>query len=210
MRKVTALLIPTTLLFVWSCRGKQGPQGPQGPQGNPGRDLTRPQQGYIEGRARGKDNAGNAFDFTFRYSYYFAVPGAIQALSGNIREIFFERSDSAGLGNISIRFRFNPSNNQTSDVTIEGNAVELRGNTVSAYALEYYLNAPGLPRVTREIRNVRLLGDTACTGEFVYIRETGGGMIPNTPSNTHPDTVSGTFNVKLLPVRSYGRTAGAN
>ena len=61
---VVALLIGWA---AWSCRGKEGPQGPAG------QDLTRPQNGYIEGRARGKDNGGNAFNIPFRYTYYFSL-----------------------------------------------------------------------------------------------------------------------------------------
>jgi hypothetical protein len=44
-------------------------------------------------------------------------------------------------------------------------------------------------------------------GSFQYVRPSYNN-IPTVGTNTYPDTVSGTFVVKLVQVRSYNRSSG--
>jgi hypothetical protein len=65
---------------------------------------------------------------------------------------------------------------------------------------------PFFSGTTQSVRNLSLSGDTL-RGEFEYIRPSYNNL-PVYGTNTHPDTVSGTFLVKLVQVRSYNRQAG--
>jgi hypothetical protein len=191
---------------LFSCRGKEGPQGPagpQGPQGNPGQDLTRPQDGFIEGTARGKDNAGNNFNIPFRYTYYFGL-GTYRTASANTLEIIFDRFDSLGVGSLSFSFQWNQSNNNVSSLSIDGVAANIAQSPAPTY------NVETLPSIgtffagtTQTISNLSLSGDTL-QGRFQYIRPTYNN-VPGIGTNTHPDTVSGTFKVRLIRTQRFNR-----
>lgn len=200
---VVALLIGWA---AWSCKGKEGPQGPQGPQGPAGQDLTRPQNGYIEGRARGKDNGGNAFNIPFRYTYYFSL-GTYRLIGPDSLQIEFERGDSAGIGSLSLSFRWGRRSNTVGGVNINGTAADISQSPVPTYDVT---TLPAVPSffsgTTQSVRNLSLSGDTL-RGEFEYIRPSYNN-VPGIGTNTYPDTVSGTFLVKLVQVRSYNRQAG--
>ncbi len=201
-----ALLIPVVLL-VWSCRGKEGPQGPQGPQGPPGQDLVRPRQGFIQGVARGKDNGGNSFNIRFSYSFYPISPGTWQASGQNVRTFDFTREDSLGIGYLSLNFRYDASTQQVSNITIDGVAADISRSPTPTYPIQQLPAVPNFfPGTTQEITNVTINGDSV-TGSFRYIRPSYNN-VPGIGTNTHPDTVEGSFSVKLVPVTSFGRTAG--
>jgi len=201
-----ALLVPVTLLL-WSCRGKEGPQGPQGPQGPAGQDLTRPRQGFIQGVARGKDNGGNPFNIRFSYSFYSASPGTWQATGQNTRDFDFSREDSLGIGYLSLAFRYDASNQQVSNVTIDGVAADLSRSPVPTYTIQQLPAVPNFfPGTTQKITNVTINGDSV-TANFQYIRPSYNN-VPGVGTNTYPDTVEGSFSVKLLPITSFGRAAG--
>jgi hypothetical protein len=200
---VVALLIGWA---AWSCRGKEGPQGPQGPQGPAGQDLTRPQNGYIEGRARGKDNSGNAFNIPFRYTYYFSL-GTYRLIGPDSLQIEFERGDSAGIGSLSLSFRWGRRSNTVGGVNISGTAADISQSPVPTYDVATLPAVPSFfPGTTQSVRNLSLSGDTLRV-EFEYIRPSYNN-VPGIGTNTYPDTVSGTFLVKLVQVRSYNRQAG--
>jgi len=196
---VVALLIGWA---AWSCKGKEGPQGPQGPAGQ---DLTRPQNGYIEGRARGKDNGGNAFDIPFRYTYYFSL-GTYRLIGPDSLQIEFERGDSAGIGSLSLSFRWGRRSNTVGGVNINGTAADISQSPVPTYDVTTLPAVPSFFSGTTQVRNLSLSGDTL-RGEFEYIRPSYNN-VPGIGTNTYPDTVSGTFLVKLVQVRSYNRQAG--
>jgi hypothetical protein len=65
---------------------------------------------------------------------------------------------------------------------------------------------PFFSGTTQSVRNLSLSGDTL-RGEFEYIRPSYNN-IPGIGTNTYPDTVSGTFLVKLVQARLYNRQAG--
>ncbi len=180
--------------MMWSCRGKEGPQGP------PGQDLTRPQNGYIEGRARGKDNGGNPFDIPFRYTYYFSL-GTYRFIGPDSLQIEFERGDSTGIGSLSLSFNWGRRSNTVTNVTIEGTAADISQSPVPTYRVNV------LPTITSQsVSNLSLSGDTL-RGSFRYVRPSYNN-VPLVGTNTHPDTVSGTFMVKLVQVRTYNRSSG--
>ncbi len=199
----------------WSCRGKEGPQGPsgpQGPQGPAGQDLTRPQNGYIEGRARGKDNGGNPFDIPFRYTYYFSL-GTYSFIGPDSLQITFERGDSTGIGSLSLSFNWWRRSNTVTDESINGTVADISQSPVPTYAVSTLSAFPLLnfPGTSQSVSNLSLSGDTL-RGSFQYVRPSyNTTFIPNVgtiPANTHPDTVSGTFMVKLVRARSYNRSSG--
>jgi hypothetical protein len=187
--------------MVWSCRGKEGPQGP------PGRDFTRPQNGYIEGRARGKDNGGNLFDIPFRYTYYFSL-GTYRFIGPDSLRIEFERGDSTGVGSLGLSFNWGRRSNTVTDVSIEGTVADISQSPVPTYTVNVLLGNPLLnfPGTSQSVSNLSLSGDTL-RGSFRYVRPSYNN-IPAIGTNTHPDTVSGTFMVKLVQVRSYNRSSG--
>lgn len=198
------LLIAGLIALLTDCRGKQGPEGPQGPQGPAGQDLVRPQQGFIEGVARGKDNNGNAFEIPFRYTYYTANPGTATRRGADTLVIQFSREDSLGIGNLTISFRYRRSNGQISNITLSGTAADITVVPIPTYNVQQIPADPlGLYSGTSEtISNVQVVGDTLVSGEFRYIRPA-----TNLPAitNTHADTVSGRFSVRIMPTISYGR-----
>lgn len=202
---VVALLIGWA---AWSCRGKEGPQGPQGPQGPAGQDLTRPQNGYIEGRARGRDNGGNAFNIPFRYTYYFSL-GTYRFIGPDSLRIEFERGDSTGIGSLSLSFNWGRRSNTVTNVTIEGTAADISQSPVPTYGVNVLAAIPppvNFQGTSQSVSNLSLSGDTL-RGSFQYVRPSYNN-VPLIGTNTHPDTVSGTFLVKLVQVRSYNRQAG--
>ncbi len=204
---ITGLAI--ILLFswmMWSCRGKEGPQGPPGPQGPAGQDLTRPQNGYIEGRARGKDNRCNPFDIPFRYTYYFSL-GTYRFIGPDSLRIEFERGDSTGIGSLSFSFNWGRRSNTVTNVTIEGTAADISQSSVPTYRINILTIPPlNLPVTSQSVSNLSLSGDTL-RGSFQYVRPRYDS-ISGIGTNTWPDTVSGTFLVKLVQVRSYDRSSG--
>jgi hypothetical protein len=207
---LTVILLSSWMM--WSCRGKEGPQGPPGPQGPagpqgpPGQDLTRPQNGYIEGRARGKDNGGNPFDIPFRYTYYFSL-GTYRFIGPDSLRIEFERGDSTGIGSLSLSFNWGRRSNTVTDVTIEGTAADISQSPVPTYTVSTLPALPPLfPGTSQSVSNLSLSGDTL-RGSFQYVRPSYNN-IPGIGTNTHPDTVSGTFLIKLVQVRSYNRSSG--
>jgi len=194
--------------MMWSCRGKEGPQGPPGPQGPAGQDLTRPQNGYIEGRARGKDNGGNPFDIPFRYTYYFSL-GTYRFIGPDSLRIEFERGDSTGIGSLSLSFNWGRRSNTVTNVSIEGTAADISQSPVPTYTVNVLPAIPppiNFPGTSQSVSNLSLSGDTL-RGSFQYVRPSYNN-IPGIGTNTHPDTVSGTFMVKLVQVRSYNRSSG--
>ncbi len=205
----TTLLIS---LLTLGCKGKEGPQGPQGPpgpqgpqgpQGPAGQDLVLPQQGFISGRAHGKDNGGTPFDFSFSYSFAFS-PGTWRSINATTKEFQFERSDSLGIGYLSFSFRHNSTNNTVSNVSIDGQAADISTRPVPTYNLQGAFSN-FIPGITQQIFDLTVNGDSI-SGKFLYIRPSYN--VPGIDTNTHPDTVEGTFGVRLVPIRSYGRTAG--
>ncbi|RMF54076.1 MAG: hypothetical protein D6750_00235 [Bacteroidetes bacterium] len=203
-------LVVLVALLVWSCRGKEGPQGPQGPQGPAGQDLVRPRQGFIQGVARGKDNGGNPFNIRFSYSFYTTSPGTWQATGQNTREFDFTREDSLGIGYLSLSFRYDASNQQVSNITIDGVAADLSRSPVPTYTIQQLPSVPNVPNIfpstTQQITNVTVNGDSV-TANFRYIRPSYNN-VPGVGTNTYPDTVEGSFSVKLVQTTSFGRTAG--
>jgi hypothetical protein len=193
--------------MMWSCRGKEGPQGPPGPQGPAGQDLTRPQNGYIEGRARGKDNGGNPFDIPFRYTYYFSL-GTYRFIGPDSLRIEFKRGDSTGVGSLDLSFNWGRRSNTVTDVSIEGTAADISRSPVPTYGVNVLPAVPLLnfPGTSQSVSNLSLSGDTL-RGSFQYVRPSYNN-IPGIGTNTHPDTVSGTFLIKLVQVRSYNRSSG--
>lgn len=204
MHKHPLLLTAGLLALLAGCRGKQGPEGPQGPQGPAGQDLVRPQQGFIEGVARGRDNSGAAFNIPFRYTYYTGAPGTATRRGADTLDIAFQREDSLGIGNLSISFTYRRSNGQTSGVDISGVAADISATPIPTHAFQPIppVSALGYPGTSQTITNVQLSGDTVVSGEFRFIRPTTS--LPGI-TNTHADTVSGRFSVRLSPVVSYGR-----
>lgn len=200
-------LIVLAALLAWSCRGKEGPQGPQGPQGPAGQDLVRPRQGFIQGVARGKDNGGNPFNISFSYSFYTASPGTWQATGQSTRDLDFTREDSLGVGYLSLSFRYDASNQQVSNLTIDGVAADISRYPVPTYTIQQLPPIPNFfPGTTQQISNLTISGDSV-KGSFRYIRPSYNN-IPGIGTNTHADTVDGTFSVKLLQTVSFGRAAG--
>ncbi len=201
----TTLLIS---LLSLGCKGKEGPQGPpgpQGPQGPAGQDLVLPQQGFIRGEAKGKDNSGSPFDFSFSYSFAFS-PGTWRSINATTKEFEFGRGDSLGIGYLSFSFQHNSTNNTVSNVSIEGQAADISTRPVPTYNVQVIPAVPGFfPGTTQQITDLTVNGDSI-SGKFLYIRPSYN--VPNIGTNTHPDTVEGTFGVRLVPTRSYGRTAG--
>jgi hypothetical protein len=166
--------------------------------------LVRPQQGSIQGTARGKDNNGNAFTIPFRYTYYYGTSGTVQAIDTNTREFSFTREDSLGLGNISLTFRYNASNQSVSNVTIDGVAADISQQPAPTYTIQQLPSVPNVfPGTTQNISNVVYAGDSV-TGRLLYIRPSYNN-VPGIGTNTHPDTVEATFSIRVLPIRSYGR-----
>jgi hypothetical protein len=195
--------------IMWSCRGKEGPQGPPGP---PGQGLTRPQNGYIEGRARGKDNDGNPFDISFRYTYYSSL-GTYRFIEPDNLQIEFERGDSAGIGSLSLSFNWDRINDAVTNVLINGTVADISQSPVPTYTVNVLPAVPlfNFPGTSQSVSNLSLSGDNL-RGSFQYVRPSyntvsipGVGTIPG---NTYPDTVSGTFVVKLAHVHSYNRSSG--
>lgn len=186
-----------------SCRGKEGPQGPQGPQGPAGKDLIRPQQGYIEGTARGKDNGGNAFTIPFRYTYYYSL-GTYRATGTNTWQIDFSRADSLAIGELSFSFQWDQSNNTVSNLSISGTAANISQSPTPTYNVQILPSIPSVfPGTSQSLSDIALSGDTL-KGRFQYIRPTYNN-VPGLGTNTHPDTVEGTFSVRLVRTQSYNR-----
>lgn len=206
-----AALTATLILSLLSlgCKGKEGPQGPpgpQGPQGPAGQDLVLPRQGFIRGTARGKDNGGNPFNISFSYSFAFS-PGTWRSIDANTKEFQFERSDSLGISYLSFSFQHNSTNNSVSNVSIEGQAADISTTPVPTYNVQVLPAAPPFfPGTTQQVSSFTISGDSI-SGRFLYIRPSYNN-IPGVGANTHPDTVEGTFGVRLVPIRSYGRTTG--
>ncbi len=192
-----------SLWMAWSCRGKEGPQGPVGPQGPAGQDLTRPQNGYIEGRARGKDNGGTSFNIPFRYTYYSSL-GTYRVVGPDSFSISFERLDSLGIGSLSFSFSWGRNSNGIANLNISGTAADPSQTPVPTYDVT---TIPAVPLffsgTTQSLSNLSLSGDTL-RGSFQYIRPSYNN-VPAFGTNTHPDTVAGTFVVKLVPERRYNR-----
>nr|BAL55280.1 hypothetical protein HGMM_F25B04C23 [uncultured Bacteroidetes bacterium] len=206
-RLLSILAVGMAFSLVVSCRGKEGPQGPQGPQGPAGKDLVRPQQGYIQGVARGKDNGGNPFTISFRYSFYLSSPGTWQNIDATTREFSFQREDSLGIGYLNLSFRYNTSNNQASNVTVDGVAADLSQSPIPTYTIQQLPSVPGFfSGTTQTVSNVQFSGDSL-TGRLTYIRPSYNN-VPGIGTNTHPDTVEATFAVRLQPIISYGRIGG--
>lgn len=206
------LLIAGLIALLTDCRGKQGPEGPQGPQGPAGQDLVRPQQGFIEGVARGKDNNGNAFNIPFRYTYYTANPGTATRRGADTLDIEFSREDSLGIGNLTISFRYQRSNGQTSNVDISGVAANISASPIPTHEIQTQpsINVPGYSSLgtSQVVTNVQISGDTVVSGDFRFIRPQISQPpvpIPGVSANSHPDTVTGRFSIRLVPVISYGR-----
>lgn len=191
----------------WSCRGKEGPQGPAG------QDLTRPQNGYIEGRARGKDNSGNSFNIPFRYTYYYFNPGTYQLIGPDSFQIDFERAESLGIGSLSFSFKW--GRNGVADVAINGTIADPSQNPVPTYEVVTLHAADGLFQLTpQSLSNLFLSGDTL-RGSFQYVHlphnriDINVGPIKiNVEANNHPDTVEGSFLIKLVRGRRHNREAG--
>ncbi len=183
-----------------NCRGKEGPQGPQGPSGA---DLVRPQQGFIEGIARGRDNSGNAFNIPFRYTYYFSL-GTYRSTGTNTWQFDFSRADSLGIGELSFSFQWNQSNNSVSNLTINGTAANITQSPTPTYDVQTLPNIPNVfPGTSQTVSNLALNNDTL-TGRFEYIRHSYNN-VPSFGTNTHADTVEGTFSIKLVRTQSYNR-----
>lgn len=199
-----------SLWIGWSCRGKEGPQGPQGPQGPAGQDLTRPQNGYIEGRARGKDNSGNSFNIPFRYTYYFSL-GTYRVVGPDSFQIEFARAESLGIGRLSFSFSWGRNTNRVADATIGGTIADPSQNPVPTYEVRTLPAVLGFPGTTQSLSNLSLSGDTL-RGNFQYIHPSHNRInIPGVidiEANNHPDTVEGSFLVKLVRERRYNREAG--
>ncbi|MCS7297716.1 MAG: hypothetical protein RMK19_00330 [Bacteroidia bacterium] len=206
MQRISLLMGAGICAFLLSCRGKQGPEGPQGP---PGRDLVRPQQGFIEGVARGKDESGNAFSIPFRYTYYFGAPGEAQRVDANTLSIAFYREDSLGVGNLSISFTYNRNNRQASDVTLSGLAANATVSPIPVYTIQLRPEVGGFAGTSQSVTNLELSGDTLISGEFSFINPQFNPPlpVPGFSPNTYPDTVRGRFSVRLIPIISYGRGA---
>ena len=101
------------------------------------------------------------------------------------------------------------------DVSIDGTAADIFSQPpVPTYGVNVLPAIPpplSFPGTSQSVSNLSLSGDTL-RGSFQYVRPSyntifipGVGTIPG---NTHPDTVSGTFVVKLVQVRSYNRSSG--
>jgi hypothetical protein len=189
MRSLVRLHAVILLSFwmMWSCRGKEGPQGPPGP---PGQGLTRPQNGYIEGRARGKDNDGNPFDIPFRYTYYSSL-GTYRFIEPDNLQIEFERGDSAGIGSLSLSFNWDRISDAVTNVLINGTVAEISQSPVPTYTVNVLPGVPFLnfPGTSQSVSNLSLSRDTL-RGSFQYVRPSyntvsipGVGTIPG---NTHP------------------------
>jgi hypothetical protein len=99
------------------------------------------------------------------------------------------------------------------DVSIEGTAADISQSPVPTYTVNVLPAVPLLnfPGTSQSVSNLSLSGDTL-RGSFQYVRPSYNTVsIPNfgtIPGNTHPDTVSGTFLVKLVQARSYNRSSG--
>ena len=92
-------------------------------------------------------------------------------------------------------------------VNINGTAADISQLPVPTYDVTTLLAVPPFfSGTTQSVRNLSLSGDTL-RGEFEYIRPSYNN-IPGIGTNTHPDTVSGTFLVKLVRARLYNRQAG--
>ncbi|MCX7606156.1 MAG: hypothetical protein N2170_02660 [Bacteroidia bacterium] len=205
------LVLPTAIalmaVLLWSCRGKEGPQGPVGPQGPAGEDLVRPRQGYIRGTARGRDNNGASFNFSFSYSFYLSSPGIWRSIDANTREFSFSREDSLGIGSLSLTFRHDASNNTISNLSLGGTAADISSQPVPTYSIQQLPSVPGFfSGTTQTVSNLVITGDSI-SGQFTYIRPAYNN-VPGVGTNTHADTVEGSFAVKLIPTRNYGRTTG--
>ncbi|MCS6895425.1 MAG: hypothetical protein NZZ60_04670 [Bacteroidia bacterium] len=214
MRRLTVKVFVGLAVSLTMCKRKEGPPGPPGPPGPAGRDLTRPQEGFIEGTARGKDNSGNPFNISFRYTYYYG-PSGIALLSGaNELQISFAREDEKGIGNIGISFTYSRSNGQINDLQLSGVAADISTSPVRIYNVQQIpsINLANYPGTSQNLSNIQISGDTLITGNFTYIRPAYTPPNINIPgidlsslANPHPDTVSGRFSIRLTPIVSYGR-----
>lgn len=212
-RHKACLALIAFILTLVGCRGKRGPEGP------PGRDLTRPQDGFIEGTARGKDNAGNAFHIPFRYTYHFGNPGTAVRVNANTLRIEFGRWDELGIGYMNISFTYNRTTREASDIQISGIAADISQKPIPAHSFGTVSAVPPTPSpgtiypgTTQRLTNIQLEGDTVLTADFEFIRPQFTsppipipGLDLSAFENTHPDTVRGRLSVRLLPVVSYGR-----
>ncbi|MCS7163138.1 MAG: hypothetical protein NZ958_07440 [Bacteroidia bacterium] len=215
MRWHTVFILATTSFLSWACRGKEGPAGP------PGRDLSRPQQGFVEGTARGKDEAGNPFDIRFRYTYYPQNSGTWRVVSGSVRELTFTRQDSLGIGSITFTLRYDASNNQVTVTGLSGVAADISQKPVPTHSFQiiprldttifgFPIRVPG---TTQEVSDFTFSGDNI-QGKFRFIRpqyERPSGLPPQAanllpPNNQHPDTIVGSFSISLTEVRPFNRT----
>ncbi|MCX8112946.1 MAG: hypothetical protein N3E49_07125 [Bacteroidia bacterium] len=212
MRKLcNASCIALLTLLTLSCRGKQGPEGPQGP---PGQNLVRPQQGFIEGVARGRDQNGTPFNIPFRYTYYAGNPGEVLRRGADTLDIQFDREDSLGIGRLSFSLILKRSTSQASVSQLSGVIANINASPIPTFSVQAIpqVSIAQYPGTTQTVTGVQISGDTLLIGDFTFIRPQY--TPPNFPipgldlsalANAHPDTVTGRFSVRLLPIIRYGR-----
>ncbi|MCX7763991.1 MAG: hypothetical protein N2253_03735 [Bacteroidia bacterium] len=213
-RVLRSASIAGVLIAFISCRGKQGPEGPQGPPGPAGQNYVRPQNGFIEGVAIGKDQSGTPFRIPFRYTYYAGSPGQALRRGADTLNIEFSREDSLGIGNLSFSFTLRRSTLQASSINMTGTAADISTSPVPTFRIQVVPPLPpaSYPGTSQTISNIQLRGDTLITGEFRFIRPSYTpppipvpGIDFSAIANAHPDTVTGRFEVRLVPIISYGR-----
>lgn len=188
---------------VWSCRGKEGPQGPPGPAGQ---NLTWPQQGYIEGEARGKDNDGTPFVIPFHYVYHYGLPGTWEPNpnDSNVVDISIQRHDGAGAGYFQISFSYDKQNRRVCTTSlcplpyISATITDVSQRpTVPVYYLSY---TPTRDSVQIQVQS---FSEQGITGRIMYISPAD---TLNT-NNRYADTVTANFSVELVRLRRYQRVA---
>lgn len=214
LRSVGTIGIVISFVIV-SCRGKQGPVGPQGPPGPAGQNYVRPQDGFIEGVATGKDQSGTPFRIPFRYTYYAGSPGQALRRGADTLSIEFSREDSLGIGSLYFSFTLRRSTLQASGINMTGTAADISTSPVPTFRIQVFpsVGLAAYPGTSQTLSNIQLRGDTLIKGEFRFIRPSYNpppisipGIDFSAIANAHPDTVTGRFEVRLVPIISYGRT----
>ncbi|MGQ9863370.1 MAG: hypothetical protein ACUVRD_02650 [Bacteroidia bacterium] len=211
MKRIILIL---SVIFSISCKkeGPQGPPGPQGPQGTPGKDLVLPKEGYIRGYVSGKDENAKPFRISYNYEYYSSLASA-EALDANRIRFRLGREDSTGTGEVSLYFTWNKNTSAITDSSIEGTIAALQSSGIwLVYDIRFLNPIPltSLNGTPLKVSNVQYQNGRL-KGSFVHIHPTYNVSIPGTSlKNTHPDTLRGEFDVKVIEIQTVSRQAQEN
>ncbi len=196
--RIWALLAVLGASLLWNCRGKEGPAGPQGPAGQ---NLTRSQEGYIRGTAKGRDITRNQdFQLSFNYTYvptWISIPGTWTPQSNDLDtiQISLSREGERG-GYMNIVLEHKKSTNTTWVTNLGGDLLDISSNSASRYNLRYYSS---FSQDTAYVTSLTLRGDTLVSGQLVYVKR----------SKTPADTATVEFSSRIYRLIPYQRQGQA-